>query len=57
MARYRAPLRGLVTHILQSCIQANPTADPCEAMHYLGFFGIEKKVVAMIADWIKKPSN
>ena len=46
-----------MTHILQSCIQANPTADPCEAMHYLGFFGIEKKVVAMIADWIKKPSN
>ncbi len=35
----------------------NPTGDPCEAMHYHGFVGMEKEAVAMITDWIKKPSN
>jgi pimeloyl-ACP methyl ester carboxylesterase len=35
----------------------NPSGDPCEAMHYHGFVGMEKEAVAMITDWIKKPSN
>ena len=35
----------------------NPSGDPCEAMHYHGFVGTEKEAVAMITDWIKKPSN
>jgi pimeloyl-ACP methyl ester carboxylesterase len=35
----------------------NPTGDPCEAMHYHGFIGKEKEAVAMITDWIRKPSN
>lgn len=35
----------------------NPSGDPCEAMHYHGFIGMEKEAVAMITDWIKKPAN
>ncbi len=36
---------------------SNPTGDSCDALHYHGYIGIEKEVVAMITDWIKKPSN
>lgn len=35
----------------------NPTGDPCEAMHYHGFIGMEKEAVALITDWIKRPTN
>jgi len=35
----------------------NPSGDPCEAMHYHGFVGMEKEAVAMMTDWIKKPTN
>lgn len=31
----------------------NPTGDPCEALHYHGFIGIEATAVQQIADWIK----
>lgn len=36
---------------------ANPVGDPCEGQHYHGFIGMEKEAVAMIANWIKKPTN
>jgi pimeloyl-ACP methyl ester carboxylesterase len=35
----------------------NPSGDPCGAMHYHGFIGMEKEAVAMITEWIKKPLN
>lgn len=35
----------------------NPTGDPCEALHYHGFIGMEKEVVALITDWMKRPTN
>jgi hypothetical protein len=33
---------------------ATPIGDPCEALHYHGFIGIEDAVVARIAQWIRK---
>lgn len=35
----------------------NPSGDPCEALHYHGFVGVEKEAVALITDWIKHPTN
>lgn len=35
----------------------NPTGDPCKALHYHGYIGMEKEAVALITDWIKRPSN
>lgn len=32
---------------------ANPDGDPCEALHWHGFIGMEKEVVALIAGWIR----
>jgi hypothetical protein len=32
---------------------AQPTGDPCDALHFHGFIGIENSVVARIAHWIK----
>jgi len=32
---------------------ATPTGDPCDALHFHGFIGIEGSVVARIAHWIK----
>jgi dienelactone hydrolase len=34
---------------------ANPTGNPCEALHWHGFIGMEQEVVDMIANWIKNP--
>lgn len=34
----------------------NPTGDPCEALHYHGFIGIEKATIGSIATWIKNPA-
>ena len=34
----------------------NPTGDPCEALHYHGFIGIEEATVKSMAAWIKKPT-
>ena len=34
----------------------NPTGDPCGALHYHGFIGIEKSVVDLITTWISTPS-
>ena len=34
----------------------NPTGDPCEALHYHGFIGMEKSAVDLITTWVKSPS-
>jgi hypothetical protein len=34
---------------------ANPTGNPCEALHWHGFIGMEKEVVDLISAWIKNP--
>ena len=34
---------------------ANPQGDPCEALHWHGFIGMEKEVVDIIARWIREP--
>lgn len=31
------------------------TGDPCEPAHWHGFIGMEKEVVTLIADWIRRP--
>lgn len=36
---------------------ANPSGDPCEALHYHGFVGMEKEAVTLITDWLKRPTN
>jgi pimeloyl-ACP methyl ester carboxylesterase len=32
------------------------TGDPCEALHYHGFIGMERDAVELIANWIIHPS-
>ena len=32
------------------------TGDPCQAMHYHGFIGMEKEAVDLIANWVIHPS-
>jgi hypothetical protein len=34
----------------------NPTGDPCEALHFHGYVGIEKPTVETIAEWIRNPA-
>ena len=34
---------------------ANPQGDPCEALHWHGFIGMEKEAVNIIAGWIRNP--
>ena len=36
---------------------SNPTGDPCGAMHYHGYIGMEKEVVDLITAWILNPAN
>jgi hypothetical protein len=33
----------------------DPSGDPCEAMHWHGFIGMEKEAVEIITNWIAKP--
>lgn len=33
------------------------SGDPCEALHYHGYIGMEQEVVDLIAAWIKSPAN
>jgi pimeloyl-ACP methyl ester carboxylesterase len=33
----------------------DPRGDPCEALHWHGFIGMEKEAVDIIGDWIKNP--
>jgi len=32
-----------------------PTGNPCEALHWHGFIGMEKEVVELVSNWIKNP--
>lgn len=34
---------------------ANPSGDPCHAMHWHGYIGMEVEAVAAMAQWIKQP--
>ena len=34
---------------------ANPEGDPCEALHWHGFIGMEKEAVDIVTGWIKNP--
>ena len=34
---------------------ANPKGNPCEALHWHGFIGMEKEVVDLVSAWIKNP--
>jgi len=34
---------------------ANPTGNPCQALHWHGFIGMEKEAVDIISNWIKHP--
>ena len=53
-------LKGLENTPLKKSVMVsggeNPTGDPCEALHYHGFIGIEKATVESIATWIKNPA-
>ncbi len=35
----------------------NPTGDPCGAMHYHGYIGMENEVVDLISTWVLAPSG
>ena len=53
-------LRGLKSAPIKKLMMVsggeNPTGDPCEALHYHGFIGIEKSTVENISTWIKNPA-
>lgn len=34
----------------------NATGDPCDALHWHGFIGMEREAVGLISDWIRKPA-
>lgn len=34
---------------------ASPVGNPCQALHWHGFIGMEKEVVDLISNWIKNP--
>jgi len=34
---------------------SNPTGDPCQALHYHGYIGMEAEAVEQISSWIKSP--
>lgn len=55
-----AIVKGLQNSSPRKLVMVNggesPTGDPCEAMHYHGFIGMEKSTVETIASWIKHPS-
>lgn len=34
----------------------NPSGDPCEALHWHGFIGMEARAVKDMADWIRQPT-
>lgn len=56
-----AILRGLtaapVKRLVMASGGANPTGDPCEALHWHGFVGMEREAVDLIAAWIRQPAN
>lgn len=56
-----AILRGLTQAAIKKEIfvsgGANPTGDPCAALHWHGFIGMEAEAVGMIAEWIAAPGE
>jgi predicted alpha/beta-hydrolase family hydrolase len=54
-----AILRGLRNAPVKKLIMADggrdPTGDPCSALHWHGFVGMERDAVDLIADWLEKP--
>jgi hypothetical protein len=36
---------------------SNPEGDPCEALHWHGFIGMEEQAAKDIAGWIAKPQS
>lgn len=33
----------------------NPSGNPCQALHWHGFIGMEERVVQEIAAWMREP--
>lgn len=52
-------LRGLTNAPVKKLIMvnggANPRGDPCQALHWHGYIGMEAQAVDTIASWIKNP--
>lgn len=52
-------MRGLTNAPMKSQIMvnggANPEGDPCQALHWHGFIGMEKEAVDIISAWIRNP--
>ncbi len=36
---------------------SGPSGNPCQALHYHGFIGMEKEVADLIAAWVKNPAK
>jgi hypothetical protein len=59
---YEVPaiLRGLKNSPIKKEIMvdggSNPTGDPCAALHWHGYIGMEKEAVDIIGNWIRQPS-
>lgn len=60
---YEVPaiLRGLTNAPMKKEIMvdggANPSGDVCAALHWHGYVGMEQEAVAIIGNWIKRPTN
>lgn len=54
-------LRGLTNAPVKKQVMAdggaNPTGDPCAALHWHGFIGMEREAVDIISNWIRQPSS
>ena len=54
-------MRGLANAPVKKAVMVDggtsPTGDPCEAMHWHGFIGMEEEAVTIISDWIGNPSS
>ena len=54
-------IRGLKNASVKKLIMveggADPSGDPCKALHWHGFIGMEKEVVDITAAWIKNPKR
>jgi pimeloyl-ACP methyl ester carboxylesterase len=59
-AEVPAILRGLSNAPVKKLVMAdggaNPVGDPCEALHWHGFVGMEKEAVGIMAAFIDKPA-
>lgn len=53
-------LRGLTNAPIKKVVMVegggNPAGDPCEAMHWHGFIGMEEEAVNLIGEWIRNPA-